>query len=121
MVNRGQLSRANGRLYAVELTANQFIGPPLGGLLVGVGLVAGMAVPTALWLTAAGALLLLPGSFRVEREEKTTLRSDIKEGLKFVWNQKILRPGERCRSARQPGECWPSGWGCRPCSGLWEF
>ena len=31
IVGREQLSRANGRLYAAELTANQFIGPPLGG------------------------------------------------------------------------------------------
>lgn len=91
VVKREQLSRANGRLYAVELTANQFIGPPLGGLLVGLGLMAGMAVPAALWLTAVGALLMLPGSFRVEREQKTTLRFDIKEGLKFLWSQKILR------------------------------
>lgn len=91
VVDKFQLSRANGRLYAVELTANQFIGPPLGGLLVGVGVVAGFAVPAALWLAAVGGLLLLPGSFRVEREQKTTLRFDIKEGLKFLWNQKILR------------------------------
>lgn len=91
VVHKDQLSRANGRLYAVELTANQFIGPPLGGLLVGIGVVAGLAVPAALWLAAVGGLLLLPGSFRTEREEKTTLRFDIGEGLKFLWNQRILR------------------------------
>lgn len=91
IVTKGQLSRANGRLYAAELTANQFIGPPLGGLLIGIGVAAGFAVPAALWLAAAGGLLLLPGSFRVEREQKTTLRFDIREGLRFLWNQKILR------------------------------
>ncbi|MDP9983947.1 MFS family permease [Pseudarthrobacter oxydans] len=91
VVHRDQLSRANGRLYAVELTANQFIGPPLGGLLVAVGVVAGLAVPAALWLGAVGGLLLVPGAFRIEREQKTTLRFDIGEGLRFLWNQKILR------------------------------
>ena len=91
VVDKDQLSRANGRLYAVELTANQFVGPPLGGLLVGIGVVAGFAVPAALWLAAVGGLLLLPGSFRVEREQKTTLRFDIREGLRFLWNQRILR------------------------------
>jgi MFS family permease len=91
MVHRDQLSRANGRLYAVELTANQFIGPPLGGLLVAIGVVAGLAVPAALWLAAVGGLLLIPGAFRMEREQKTTLRFDIGEGLRFLWNQKILR------------------------------
>lgn len=91
VVHRDQLSRANGRLYAVELTANQFIGPPLGGLLVAIGVVAGLAVPAALWLAAVGGLLLIPGAFRTEREQKTTLRFDIREGLRFLWNQKILR------------------------------
>lgn len=91
VVQRDQLSRANGRLYAVELTANQFVGPPLGGLLMAVGVAAGFAVPAALWLAAVGALFLVPGRFRIEREQKTTLRFDIAEGLRFLWNQKILR------------------------------
>ena len=33
VVERDQLTRANSRLFAVELVANTFIGPPLGGLL----------------------------------------------------------------------------------------
>ncbi len=91
LVHRDQLSRANGRLYAVELTANQFVGPPLGGLLVAAGVIAGFAVPAALWLAAVGGLLLVPGIFRVQRAQKTTLRFDVGEGLRFLWNQKILR------------------------------
>lgn len=91
IVQRDQLSRANGRLYAVELTTNQFVGPPLGGLLVAAGVALGFAVPAALWLLAVGALFLVPGSFRIEREQKTTLRFDIAEGLWFLWSQKILR------------------------------
>lgn len=91
LVGRDQLSRANGRLYAVELTTNQFVGPPLGGLLVGLGVAAGFAVPAALWLAAVGGLFLVRGTFRVEREQKTTLRFDIAEGLRFLWHQKILR------------------------------
>ena len=91
VVHRDQLSRANGRLYAVELTTNQFVGPPLGGLLVAIGVIAGFAVPAALWFAAVGGLLLIPGAFRTEREQRTTLRFDIGEGLRFLWNQKILR------------------------------
>src|SRR5689334_679327 len=37
VVPRERLSRANGRLYAAELAANQFVGPPLGGVLVSAG------------------------------------------------------------------------------------
>ncbi len=91
LVHRDQLARANGRLYAVELATNQFIGPPLGGLLVAAGVLGGFAVPAALWLAAVGSLFLVRGNFRIEREEKTTLRYDIAEGLRFLWDQKILR------------------------------
>jgi MFS family permease len=34
------LNRANGRLYAVELTMNQFVGPPVGGFLAAVTIAA---------------------------------------------------------------------------------
>ncbi|MBG6226577.1 MFS family permease [Arthrobacter sp. CAN_A2] len=91
VVHRDQLSRANGRLYGVELITNQFIGPPLGGLLVAFGVVAGFAMPAALWLAAACGLLLVRGSFRTEREHKTTLRFDIGEGLRFLRDHRILR------------------------------
>ncbi|WP_458115195.1 MFS transporter [Arthrobacter sp. D2-10] len=91
VVHRDQLSRANGRLYAVELTTNQFIGPPLGGFLVAAGVIGGFLVPAALWLAAVGALFLVRGNFRIEREQKTTLRHDIAEGLRYLYNQKILR------------------------------
>jgi MFS family permease len=68
IVPRDLLSRANGRLYAIELMMNQFAGPPLGGLLIAV------SVPLALGGTALGfglaacGLTLLAGSFRPPRE-----------------------------------------------------
>jgi MFS family permease len=48
VVSRDRLSRANGRLYAAELTANQFVGPPLGGFLVALGAAMAFATPAAL-------------------------------------------------------------------------
>lgn len=91
VVPRPALSRANGRLYAAELTANEFVGPPLGGLLVTVGAVTAFATPAALWVVAVGALLTLRGSFRVHRETRTTMRADIAEGLRFLWRHRLLR------------------------------
>lgn len=91
IVAREQLSTANGRLYAAELTANQFIGPPLGGVLVVLGAGVSFLTPAALWLLAIGALLLIRGSFRIERTERTTLRADIAEGLRFLWANRVLR------------------------------
>ncbi|MFE1398176.1 MFS transporter [Nocardiopsis dassonvillei] len=91
VVGRDRLPRANGRLHAAELTANQFLGPPLGGLLVAAGAAAAFTAPAALWLVAVGALLLVRGRFRTARTASATLRADIAEGLRFLWRDRILR------------------------------
>jgi MFS family permease len=92
VVSRGRLPRANGRLIAAELTANEFVGPPLGGVLVAVGVAAAFATPAALWAAAVGTLLLLRGSFAVPRtEERTTVRADVAEGLRYLWRHRLLR------------------------------
>jgi MFS family permease len=91
VVPRDRLPRANGRLIAAELTANEFVGPPLGGLLVAAGLAAAFATPAALWAAAVGALLLLRGSFAVPREAPTSLRADVAEGLRYLWHHRLLR------------------------------
>jgi MFS family permease len=91
VVARDRLPRANGRLIAAELTANEFVGPPLGGLLVAAGTVAAFATPAALWAVAVGALLLLRGSYSVPREATTTLRADVAEGLRYLWRHRLLR------------------------------
>lgn len=91
VVDRDQLSRANGRLQAAELTANEFVGPPLGGLLVATGVVVAFMAPAALWVAAFGVLLLVRGQFRVVREHRTTLRADVAEGLRFLWHHRLLR------------------------------
>ncbi len=49
LIGREQLSRANGRLQAAELTANEFVGPPLGGVLVATGAAVAFATSSLLW------------------------------------------------------------------------
>ena len=91
VVPRDRLSRANGRLFAAEITANEFIGPPVGGFLILAGAVTAFATPAGLWAVAIGALLLVPGPYRVERVERTSLRADVAEGLRFLWGHRLLR------------------------------
>ncbi|NJP33592.1 MFS transporter [Micromonospora thermarum] len=91
VVPRELLPRANGRLHAAELTANQFIGPPLAGFLVAGGAALALAGPAGLWALAVAALFLVSGRFRVERDAPTTLRADIAEGLRFLWRHRLLR------------------------------
>jgi MFS family permease len=95
VVRPQQLPRANGLLFAAETTTNEFVGPPLGGLLVTVGAAVAFAAPAALWIVAAGVLLLVRGSFRARNKEartgRPTMRADIAEGLLFLWRHRLLR------------------------------
>src|SRR5688572_2188861 len=61
LVSRTRLDRANGRLFAVELGAQEFAGPPLGGLLVAVALAVPLAASAGLWVVAVAALTFLRG------------------------------------------------------------
>ena len=91
VVSRDQLPRANGRLYAAELAANQFIGPPLAGFLTAAGAIVAFAAPASLWAVAICALVLVRGEFKVERTVRSTVRADIIEGLSFLWRNRLLR------------------------------
>jgi MFS family permease len=95
VVSRDDLTRANSRLYAVELVANTFIGPPLGGLLAAAGLAVALGLPAAAYLVGAGCLALIVGSFRAVGAGpagSTRLRDEIAEGARFVWRHQVLRP-----------------------------
>ncbi len=86
------LSRANSRQYAVELTANQFVGPPLGGLLAAVALAGALSASAAGYGLAAIALTLLTGRFRPSRSSaRTKLRTDIAEGVRYLAHHRLLR------------------------------
>jgi MFS family permease len=95
LVPRDDLTVANSRMFAVELVANSFVGPPLGGLLAAVGLAVAFGVQAAAYLAGAACLALIAGSFRpagVGPAGSTRLRDDIAEGTRFVWRHQVLRP-----------------------------
>ncbi|MGO2750484.1 MAG: MFS transporter [Pseudoclavibacter sp.] len=91
LVPKSDLVRANARLTAVELTTNQFVGPPLGGVLVAAGAGVALLVPGAMWLSALLVLLAIPGSFRIARLGRTSIAADVGEGLRFLWGSTQLR------------------------------
>lgn len=91
LVSKPSLSRANGRLYAAELTTNQFVGPPLGGFLVAAGIGLAFGTPVLLWVAAIGMLLLVRGRFTTDHPRTTTIRADIAEGLRFLRGSTLLR------------------------------
>jgi MFS family permease len=92
IVDRDRLSRANGRLFAAELTMNQFVGPPLGGLLAGLALVFAFVGSALAFALGAIALSLLVGTFRpVARTTEATIVQEIREGLGYIRRHRVLR------------------------------
>lgn len=92
LVPRDRLDQANGRLYAVEIGAQELVGPPLAGLAVTIGLAISFGASTAVWLLALAVLLTLRGTFRpVRAPEARTIRADIREGLSFLLHRPVLR------------------------------
>jgi MFS family permease len=95
LVDRDALPRANGRLFGMEVAANQFIGPPLAGVLAASGAVLAFVTPTALWLVAVAMLWRVRGSFRPSQAERggarSSIRAEIGEGLQFLRSQRLLR------------------------------
>ena len=126
------LARANGRLYAVELTANQFVGPPLGGVLVGAAAALALAgaaprptcsPPSCCWPCV--------GTFRPDARRRRRPRSAHRHrrgrplprpppGAAHARHlRRHLEPGVH-RGVRRASRCSPSSpgrWGCpRPAS-----
>ncbi len=89
---RDRLEAANSRLLAAEFTMNQFVGPPVGGLLAAFGLSVAFGTAAAGFLGAALLLLGLAGSFRPERVgPPTRIDQEIREGIAFLAHHELLR------------------------------
>lgn len=98
VVRKEDLSKANGRLFAVEIVANEFVGPPLGGLLAGTAIALAFAGSAACYAVAALALFALRGRYRPMRlaadgtpAPPVRLRTDIVEGLRYLRGHRVLR------------------------------
>ncbi len=96
VVAKDRLELANSRLYGAEIVSEQFVGPPLGSLLFA----ATAALPFFLDSVSfvAGSLLVLSirGSFEAggpatETGDRPSIRSDIGEGVSWLWRHSLLR------------------------------
>ncbi|MDQ4059329.1 MAG: MFS transporter, partial [Actinomycetota bacterium] len=94
LVDRSRLEEANGRLYAAEIAANEFAGPPAGGFLFTVGMGIPFLVDAATFGGAGALVLALRGRFSPAKrsaEAPAKLRQQIAEGLKWLWQHRLLR------------------------------
>ena len=100
LVERDQLVDGNAKL---ELTRSgaALIGPPLGGSLVGAfGAPVAMTADAISYAVSVASLLTVRhGEPRVPRPEvRTSMRSDIAAGLRYVLGHPLLRPIAMCTS-----------------------
>lgn len=99
LVTADRLERANGNLFGAETVANQFVGPPLGGLLIAAGLAVPFVVDTASFALSAFLILTIAGGYRAATAEeepgaapvRTTVRADIAEGFRWLSGNPLLR------------------------------
>jgi MFS family permease len=92
LVSQDELVTANSRLQASFSTA-QMLGPMLAGaLLFLLPLPALLFIDAGSFLVSACTLSCIRCSFnQAERRERTSVRQDVTEGLRYVWQQPVLR------------------------------
>jgi MFS family permease len=67
-------------------------GPPLGGILFGLGRVVPFAVDAASYACSTISLLLMRTPFQQERErDESGVRAQIAEGFRYLWSQPFIR------------------------------
>ena len=93
VANKGQLQHANGRLWAAISVSEQFVGPPLGSLLLSVSAFVPLLFDAGSFFLSAGLIILVTVQFGQKRElkEKPTFKADIKEGFNWLWSHKIFK------------------------------
>lgn len=92
IVSKDLLSRANGRLFAAELTMNAFVGPPLGGFLVAASVPLALGGSAISYGLAAIGLTLIVGSFKpAQVGPRGSMLREIREGFDFLWHNRVLR------------------------------
>lgn len=92
VVGPEHLERANGSLFAAQITTNQFLGPPLGGFLFALAVPSPLFLDAVTFLTSSALLATVRGRFVArQRTSGTTLLQDIREGLSFLWRTPLIR------------------------------
>lgn len=86
------IERANGRLIAAEVTANEFVGPLVGASLFAVGAALPFAANSAVLSLAVLLVLSIPGSaFTARTGVSTMTTSGVRVGVSWLLRHRLLR------------------------------
>lgn len=93
LVAKRDLGIANARIMTGIVTLNQLAGPPLGALLFGLGRSLPFATQ-AVCLTLSVVMVLrlkLPAHGRATAQAPSSIRADIREGVRWLWHHAAVR------------------------------
>jgi len=101
--DRTQLDKANGWIHGAQNVANDFLGGPIAGFVLGFALFLPFALHSATAAVAAVTLALLPGAFRPMPSAAATAATtsgrgalasawvSLAEGMIWLWRNRLIR------------------------------
>ncbi|MGH9116782.1 MAG: MFS transporter [Acidimicrobiales bacterium] len=91
VVDESELISANGRIQSTQLVLNEFVGPVLGGALIGLSFATSLGVVAVLFGSSGLLALALARSGSPEPTEAPSIMRAVNEGLGFLRRQPTLR------------------------------
>lgn len=96
IVPKDHLELANGRMWGAEMVMNSFVGPPLAGVLLGVGFALPFFLDAGTFAAAAALLFSMVGHFGPgvdgKAEGRARFSDELKEGVSWLWRHPLFRP-----------------------------
>ena len=94
IVGTEHLDTAKGRMWTAESLMQNFIGPPLASVLLGISVFAPLAFDGASFFASAGLIGLIASSM-IKRQDisptKKDFKAELKEGMSWLWHHPFLR------------------------------
>ena len=95
IVSRDRLNWANAQITAMQTVTNTFIGPPLAGLLAGIGFALATGSSMLMYVAAVFALLFIRGTFtasaHMDSPTSPPIWTHLTGGLRFLWKNRLIR------------------------------
>ncbi|MFV1991556.1 MAG: MFS transporter, partial [Acidimicrobiales bacterium] len=95
IVDTQNLEKANGRLWGFEQTANQFVGPVIGSLMLAVAFSLPFFFDAATFAVSAALIVMIPRRItttEVGAKARAPWKDELKEGVRWLWGHELLRP-----------------------------
>jgi predicted MFS family arabinose efflux permease len=91
VVGRRDLDRANSLLTVEETLGQQFVGSPVGSALFALAAALPLGLNAAGFAVAAVLVLTVRGAYRPVRAERTSVRRDMADGVRWLSRHALLR------------------------------